>query len=45
MYEVTDDEVVIIVIAVGKRNRGLVYSKVEGVDRGNNPVSQVFIPC
>ncbi len=27
VYEVMDDEIVIIVIAVGKRDRGLVYAK------------------
>jgi len=29
VYEVNDDEVVIYVIAVGKRERGLVYTKAE----------------
>jgi len=29
VYEVNDDEIVIIVIAVGKRDRGLVYAKAE----------------
>ncbi len=29
VYEVNDDEIVIIVIAVGKRERGLVYAKAE----------------
>ena len=29
VYEVNDDEIVIYVIAVGKRERGLVYSKAE----------------
>jgi len=29
VYEVNDNEIVIYVIAVGKRERGLVYSKVE----------------
>jgi len=29
VYEVNDGEVVIIVIAVGKRDRGLVYAKAE----------------
>jgi len=27
VYEVNDDEIVIFVIAVGKRNRGVVYAK------------------
>ncbi len=30
VYEVNDDEILIYVIAVGKRERGLVYSKAEG---------------
>jgi len=29
VYEVDDEEIVIIVIAVGKRERGLVYAKAE----------------
>ena len=29
VYEVNDDEIVIVVIAVGKRDRGLVYTKAE----------------
>ena len=29
VYEVNDDEIVIFVIAVGKRDRGLVYAKAE----------------
>jgi mRNA interferase RelE/StbE len=29
VYEVNDDEIVIYVIAVGKRERGLVYTKAE----------------
>ncbi len=29
VYEVTDEEIVIYVIAVGKRERGLVYAKAE----------------
>lgn len=29
VYEVNDTEIVILVIAVGKRDRGLVYSKAE----------------
>ena len=29
VYEVSDDEIVIYVIAVGKRDRGLIYSKAE----------------
>jgi len=29
VYEVNDDEIVIFVIAVGKRDRGLVYTKAE----------------
>ena len=29
VYEVNDDEIVILVIAVGKRDRGLVYTKAE----------------
>jgi mRNA interferase RelE/StbE len=29
VYEVNDDEIVIYVIAVGKRERGIVYTKVE----------------
>jgi len=29
VYEVSDDEIVIFVIAVGKRDRGLVYAKAE----------------
>ena len=29
VYEVNDDEIVIYVIAVGKRDRGLVYTKAE----------------
>ena len=29
VYEVIDDEIVIYVIAVGKRDRGLVYTKAE----------------
>jgi len=29
VYEVNDDEIVIYVIAVGKRERGLVYAKAE----------------
>ena len=29
VYEVNDDEIVIYVIAVGKRDRGMVYSKAE----------------
>ncbi len=30
VYEVNDDEIVIFVIAVGKRDKGLVYTKAEG---------------
>ncbi|MDX8410955.1 MAG: type II toxin-antitoxin system RelE/ParE family toxin [Mariprofundaceae bacterium] len=29
VYEVCDDEIVIFVIAVGKRDRGLIYAKAE----------------
>jgi len=29
VYEVNDDEIVIFIIAVGKRDRGLVYKKAE----------------
>jgi len=28
-YKVNDDEIVVYIIAVGKRERGLVYTKVE----------------
>ena len=30
VYEVNDDEIMIFVIAMGKRDKGLVYTKAEG---------------
>ncbi len=39
VYEVNDDDIVVYVIAVGKRERGLVYSKAEERNRHN-----IYVP-